>query len=198
LARGASLSATLSAFALALAAAFAATVSQASVAIQGHAMTGCVSDPDEPGVVQPCTSQPVAGIVVRLEQNGAEVASSLTSTEGAFVLDAPGPGTYAVVGSGNCGEQPEVQVTVVAGQPLGPVTLSYPNDPDDSANGSCASAPSPTHPGPVSGTPGTPNGPPASRPHPPTKRGSGHHKRRTHRRKHKHRHHKPTGKHRHR
>ena len=99
-------------------------------------------------------SQPVAGVSVTLVQGATAITSSLTSTQGEFILDAPGPGSYTVLGSGSCGEQPEKQVTVVEGQAPEAVALVYPSG--DSPFGSCATSPTPSS-GPGAGSAGSPS-----------------------------------------
>ena len=99
-------------------------------------------------------SQPAAGVLVTLAQGSTALSSSLTSSQGEFILDAPGPGTYTVLGGGSCGEQPEKQVTVVEGEAPEAVALVYPSG--DSPFGSCATAPTPS-PGPGGGSAGSPS-----------------------------------------
>jgi len=125
----------------------------ASTVIQGSAATACAGTASGPSTPpQPCA--PLAGVLVTLVQNSTALETSLTSSKGEFVLDAPGPGTYTVLGSGDCGEQPEAQVTV-AGQMPAPVSLVYPVG--DAPFATCSTAPHP-----VSSTPPSSSGGPAS------------------------------------
>lgn len=137
-------------------------------------------------------SQPVGGVSVTLVQGATAITSSLTSTQGEFILDAPGPGTYTVLGSGSCGEQPEKQVTVVEGQAPEAVALVYPSG--DSPFGSCATSPTPSS-GPGAPSAGSPSsGSSGTTSKPTSTHGGAKHARPHHRRK-KKKHRRRAGKH---
>jgi hypothetical protein len=161
---------------------FGASAASASTLVIKGQVTACTSAPP------PCP--PAAGVVVTLVQGSVALSSSLTSSQDEFILDAPGPGSYTVLGGGSCGEQPEKQVTVVEGQAPEAVALTYPSG--DSPFGSCETAPKPSS-GAGTGSAGSPTaGGSGTTPKPTSTQGSGgkhaqsHHKRkkrRRHRRK---------------
>jgi hypothetical protein len=153
-----------------------APMASASTAVIKGQVSACTSAPP------PCP--PAAGVLVTLVQGSTALSSSLTSSQGEFILDAPGPGTYTVLGGGSCGEQPEKQVTVVEGQAPEAVALVYPSG--DSPFGSCATAPQPSS-GAGAGSQGSPSsGSSGTTSKPTSTRGGG----TKHQGKHAHSHHK--------